>query len=154
MWRDTIISVYFLYLPFLKVRAIKTVITQKSKYGDWSLSKQGFDSVKEIESNLFIADMLHIGHIVTADIFSWNQPNYDRKPLHSGHFYSEQLLWETHFLAKREKFKPNLPLYSEHPIFCGKSKIKLLLDFQFFSLTHFSTFTFSELSNFSKALLN
>ena len=154
MWRDTIIYVSFLYLSFLKVRVIKTVITQKNKYGDWSLSKQGFDSVKEIQSNLSIADMLYIGHIVTADIFSWNQPNHDRKPLHSGHFYSGQLLWETHFLAKREKFKPNLPLYSGHPIFWGKFKIKLLLDFQIFSLTHFSTFTFSELPNFSKALLN
>ena len=50
-------------------------------------------------------------------------------------------------MTPREKFKPNLPLYSGPPIFLRK-KNKLLFDFQIcFYLTHFSTSTYSELSN-------
>ena len=37
-----------------------------------------------------------------------------------------------HFLALRENFKPNLPLYNGHSTFLLKSKYKLLFNFQMF----------------------
>ena len=49
-----------------------------------------------LQSNLSIADMLHNGHLVVAGTFLRNWPthcqNLIEKPLHSGHFYSGDLL--------------------------------------------------------------
>ena len=47
--------------------------------------------------------MLYNGHLVIADTFLKNRPNHGqtlmKKPLYSGHFYSEHLLKRTLFLS-------------------------------------------------------
>ena len=70
------------------------------------------------------AIQVNINHIVQekklviAHTFAKIRQNHSqisyKKP---GSFYGGQLLIRTQFLAPREKFKSNLPLYSEHPIF-------------------------------------
>ena len=56
-------------------------------YGNVLINKENFtfgkpdnenllQSVKKIQSNLSIADMLYSGHLVIADIFSRNGPNH------------------------------------------------------------------------------
>ena len=48
------------------------------------------------------------------------------------HLYNEHLLQRTGFLGPCEKFKPNMPLYSDTPYFLCDDKNKLLFDFQVF----------------------
>ena len=57
-------------------------------------------------------------------------------------------------LAPREKFKPNLPFYSGHYIFCGKIKGNCYSIFSSLYLTTFCPFTFGELSTFSNTFLS
>ena len=54
--------------------------------------------------------MLYSRHLVIVEIFSWNQSHHSQTII-------EKLLYSEQFLALREKFKPNLPIYSRHPTF-------------------------------------
>ena len=73
-----------------------------------------------------------------------NRPNHSQtlieKPLYSGHLLKRALFW-----ASREHFGQNFPLNSGNlHDWSGKKKTHAC-----FYLTHFSTFTWSSLSNFS-----
>ena len=86
--------------------------------------------------------MLYSGHLVIASghffvetAESWSN-SHRKTPIHW-----TLLQWTPFFATKR-----NLPLYSRHLIFfCGKIEINCYSILKCFDLTHFSTYTFSEL---------
>ena len=111
-----------------------------------------------MQSNLSLADMLYSGHLVTPDTFSWNRLSHGQtlmeKSLYTGNSYHRQLLQRTQFFDAACKVQVKFTSFQRTPhIFCGKTKIHCHSIFKCFILTHFSIFTISELSNFSKALL-
>ena len=93
-----------IYRVSLRIQSEYTKIkTRKSSiFGHFSCSEIFFnfcDLVRLLiilQSNLSIADMLYCGHLVIADTFLRNQPNYGEtlieKPLCRGHFYIGHLL--------------------------------------------------------------
>ena len=92
--------------------------------------------------------MLFSGHFVIADNFSWNQSNQGRTFIEKR--YIVEIFWH------RVENSSQIYLFiADTPYFLWEIKNKLLFDFQMLLFdTHFSTFTFSELSNFSKAFLS
>ena len=77
-----------------KYGEIGTVRTRR--YSDINKSSTCKLYLKQLPSNLSIADRLYSEHLVIADAFQWNRSNHDQtlteKPLYSGHVYSGQLL--------------------------------------------------------------
>ena len=124
----------------------------KTMYEDIFSTKINFrTNIKQLlQSNLSIVDMIYSRHLVILDNFfgeqteSWSNSRRKIPNLYGGHLYSGN-----NFSASREKFKPNLPLYSGHSIFFSdKIKIYCYSIFKCFYLAHFSTFRISELFNF------
>ena len=80
-----------------------------------SSERTASSNATEVQSNLFITDMLYNGHLVIADTFLRDRPNHGQslieKPLYSGYFYSGHFFWAPH-----EYFGQYLPLNSGHLI--------------------------------------
>ena len=65
--------------------------------------------------------MLYSAHLVIADNLSWNQPNHGKTLIEKDTFIADSCHSRHNFLVPHEKFKPNLSIYSGHPIpFMGK----------------------------------
>ena len=100
-----------------------------------------------LQSNLSIADMLQSGHLIIADNFQWNRPNTVK--LSQKNLYIADNCCSGHkFLALLEKFKSNLPLYSEHSIFLWKNKNKLRFNLKMFLFDTLLYFSTSQLHHF------
>ena len=108
-----------------------------------------------LQSNLSKVDILYGEYHLIANTFSWNRLNHGqiliKNPQYSGDFYSKQMLWRTQFFDTAWKFQVKFYfLYGRAIYFCRKIKIKFCSTFKYFHLIHFSTYTLSEWSNFSK----